>query len=58
MRALAAGVVQRYVANIAIVEKMGRGFGFRPFFYWQPVVFDKPVQVPFGTRGGREIRCG
>jgi len=47
VRALAAGVVQRYVANIAIAEKMGRGFGFRPLFYWQPVVFTKPVQVPF-----------
>jgi hypothetical protein len=47
LRALAAGVVDRYAANIAIVEKLGRGFGFRPLFYWQPVVFDKPVQVPF-----------
>jgi lysophospholipase L1-like esterase len=47
MRALAAGVVQHYVANIAIAEKLGRGFGFRPLFYWQPVVFTKPAQVPF-----------
>jgi hypothetical protein len=47
MRALADGVVQRYAANITIAEKIGRGFGFRPLFYWQPVVFTKPVQVPF-----------
>jgi hypothetical protein len=47
MRALAALVVQRYVSNIAIVEKMGQGLGFHPLFYWQPVVFTKPVQVPF-----------
>jgi hypothetical protein len=47
MRTLAAGVVQRYTANIAIAEKLGRGFGFRPLFYWQPVVFTKPAQVPF-----------
>ena len=47
MRTLAAGVVQRYAANIAIAESLGRGFGFRPLFYWQPVVFTKPAQVPF-----------
>ena len=47
IRSLAASVVQRYLANIAIAEKLGHSFGFRPLFYWQPVVFDKPVMVPF-----------
>jgi hypothetical protein len=46
-RMLAAGVVQRYKANVEIIEGLGRDFGFRPLFYWQPVVFDKRVQVDF-----------
>ncbi len=47
MDTLATGVIDRYVANIAIAETMGRGFGFRPLFYWQPVIFDKLTQVAF-----------
>jgi lysophospholipase L1-like esterase len=41
------GVIQRYQANVSIVEALGREFGFRPLFYWQPIVFDKPARVPF-----------
>ena len=47
IRSLAASVVEHYLANIAIAEKLGHSFGFRPLFYWQPVVFNKPVMVPF-----------
>jgi len=54
MRALAAGIVERYVANITIAEKLGRGFGFRPLFYWQPVVFDKAAQMPFEREEARK----
>ena len=35
------------MANISIAETMGRGFGFRPLFYWQPVIFDKETQASF-----------
>lgn len=38
---LAAAVVARYRANLAIVDQLGRGFGFEALYYWQPVVFDK-----------------
>ena len=41
------GVISVYQANVSIVEALGREFGFRPLFYWQPVVFDKPAMVPF-----------
>jgi hypothetical protein len=40
-------VVDRYEANVSIVERLGREFGFRTLFYWQPVVFDKTIMVPF-----------
>jgi lysophospholipase L1-like esterase len=44
---LAAGVVRRYRANVAIVEKLGKEFGFETLFYWQPVVFDKRELTPY-----------
>jgi lysophospholipase L1-like esterase len=44
---LAPEVVRRYRANIALVEKLGREFGFEPLFYWQPVVFDKGELTPY-----------
>ena len=34
-------VVDRYVANIKIVETLARGYGFRPLFFWQPTIFNK-----------------
>ena len=40
-------VVRRYEANVSIVERLGREFGFEPLFYWQPVIFDKPAKVRF-----------
>jgi len=43
---LAADVAGRYAANIKIVETLGRGYGFRPLFFWQPIVFTKPAVVP------------
>ena len=53
IRSLAASVVEHYVANIAIAEKLGHSFGFRPLFYWQPVVFNKPVRSPSNARRPR-----
>ena len=46
-RELAGDVVRRYCANLEIVEKLGKGFGFDALHYWQPVVFDKSSLTPF-----------
>ena len=43
---LAQEVVRRFQATVAIVERLGREFQFRPLFYWQPVVFTKPALAP------------
>jgi lysophospholipase L1-like esterase len=39
--ALARDTVGVYKANLALVEALGRRYGFRTLFYWQPVVFSK-----------------
>ncbi len=44
--ALAEQVVRRYEANVALAASLGREFGFRPLFFWQPTVFTKPSRVP------------
>ncbi len=40
-RRLAGDVVDRYVANVKLVETLARGYGFRPLFFWQPTIFNK-----------------
>jgi len=45
LRRLAGDVAARYAANVGIVESLGRGYGFRPLFFWQPIVFTKPALV-------------
>jgi lysophospholipase L1-like esterase len=44
---IGGAVVQTYEANVSMVERLGREFGFHPLFYWQPVVFNKLELVPF-----------
>lgn len=44
--ALAKDVVKCYAANVEIVRGLGRRYGFRPLFFWQPVVFTKQVRTP------------
>ncbi len=44
---LAAGVVRGYQANREIVQALGKEYGFRPVFVWQPDIFTKPKLVPF-----------
>ncbi len=53
--ALAAEVVRRYRANVDIVEKLGKEYGFETLFYWQPVVFDKLELTPFETEEARRF---
>jgi len=47
---LAREVVQRYAANVRLVEETGRVVGFQPIFYWQPTVQDKGHKSPFEQR--------
>jgi lysophospholipase L1-like esterase len=42
---LAGDVVTRYIATIRIVESLSRGYGFRPLFFWQPIIFTKRAMV-------------
>jgi hypothetical protein len=47
MRSLSGEVVRIYEANVELAEHLGHAYGFRPLFFWQPIVFTKPVLVPF-----------
>ena len=38
---LAGDVVRGYAANVKLVEALGKAYGFRPLFVWQPVIFFK-----------------
>jgi hypothetical protein len=42
---LADEVVRRFEANVKLTESLGRSYGFRPLFFWQPTVFTKPDLV-------------
>jgi lysophospholipase L1-like esterase len=44
--ALAAAVVASYAANLRLVRVLGRDHGFRPLFFWQPVITTKRVKSP------------
>ncbi len=42
---LASDVAECYAGNVAIIRGLGRQYGFRPFFFWQPVVFTKTTRT-------------
>lgn len=44
--ALAKDVVTCYAANVELIRGLGRRYGFRPLFFWQPVVFSKTARTP------------
>jgi lysophospholipase L1-like esterase len=44
---LSVGIVRGYVANVELVEALGKAYGFRVVFVWQPDIFSKPKLVPF-----------
>jgi len=44
---LADDVVSRYQANLEMVQRLGKVYGFRPLFFWQPTVFDKAKRTPY-----------
>jgi lysophospholipase L1-like esterase len=41
MTRLAGDVADCYVANVKLVETLAHGYGFRPYFFWQPTIFSK-----------------
>jgi hypothetical protein len=43
---LADNAIRLYAANLAIIEGLGRQFGFKSLFFWQPVVFTKRHLTP------------
>ncbi|MFO0890451.1 MAG: hypothetical protein U0790_15075 [Isosphaeraceae bacterium] len=47
LRPLAREVVRCYAANMTLVKALGRAYGFRALFAWQPVIFRKAALVPF-----------
>jgi lysophospholipase L1-like esterase len=52
---LAAEVERRYRANLAIVNRLARGFGFETLYYWQPLVFDKPSPTPYEREEAQKL---
>jgi lysophospholipase L1-like esterase len=44
---LARELVRGYAANVKMVEALGKAYGFRAVFVWQPVIFTKSHLVPF-----------
>jgi lysophospholipase L1-like esterase len=40
---LAAAVVAAYAANLRLIRLLAREYGFRPIFFWQPVITTKQV---------------
>ena len=46
-RMLEQDVVNRYLFNQRIIEMLGKEFGFRTLFYWQPTAFFKNPLTPF-----------
>lgn len=54
-KTLVGNVVRRFQANLEMVEKLGREYGFNALFYWQPVVFDKEAPTPFEADEARKL---
>jgi hypothetical protein len=55
LHGLAEGVVKGYLGNIRLVEALGRQYGFRPLFVWQPDIFSKSILVPFEDEEARKL---
>ncbi len=53
---LASEVVERYAANIRMVEALARAYGFKVLFYWQPVTFTKTPLTPYEAREAARLQ--
>jgi len=45
--ALGAATLEAYEGNLRIVDALARDFGFRAYYFWQPVVWSKTSVTPF-----------
>ncbi len=46
-KTLAKDIIEVYLNNIKIIDALGKAYGFRPLFYWQPVIYTKNNLTPF-----------
>lgn len=51
---LAEAVVNGYAASVRLADSLGKAYGFRPVFVWQPVIFFKSNLVPFEREESRK----
>jgi GH15 family glucan-1,4-alpha-glucosidase len=51
---LAEAVVAAYAANLRLVRMLAGEFGFRPLFFWQPVITTKRWKTPDEERWERD----
>jgi hypothetical protein len=54
--ALAHDVVARYKSNIKMVNTLGKQYGFRGLFYWQPTIFQKNHLTEYEASWRQEVR--
>jgi hypothetical protein len=47
---LAREVVRAYAGNVRLVQGLGRAYGFRTLFYWQPTLFTKRAMTANESR--------
>jgi len=52
--ALAAEVVANYAANLRLIRLLAREYGFRPIFFWQPVLTTKRTLTRDEQRWGKD----
>jgi lysophospholipase L1-like esterase len=57
---VADDVIRVYETNVGVVEALGRAYGFRCLFYWQPTLFTKahPTPLEKGLREAASSRFG
>ena len=46
LAALAGDVIAAYLANVRLARLLAREYGFRPIFFWQPVITTKKFKTP------------
>jgi lysophospholipase L1-like esterase len=51
---LADDVVRHYESNVMLAKTLGKSFGFRLLFFWQPTVFTKQTLVPAEREEGQK----
>lgn len=51
---LAAAVIAAYAANLRLLRLLAREYGFRPLFFWQPVITTKRILTPDEQRWDKD----